>query len=179
MKEEKLIQRLKDRDESALEEFLRRFGPLMRYIIAPILPGEQDREECISETVLTVWEKIHTYDPEKSAWTTWLTAVTRNGALNKARKLRREDTQELTPDIPSPEPTPEERVIQKEREAALVEALGYLGDRERMLFYRKYYYRQSTAQIAAELGMTQRSVEGRLYRIKQKLRKRLGGDGYA
>jgi RNA polymerase sigma-70 factor (ECF subfamily) len=39
MKEEKLIQRLKDRDETALEELLRRFGPLMRYIIAPILPG--------------------------------------------------------------------------------------------------------------------------------------------
>ena len=179
MKEGKLIQRLKDRDETALEELLRRFGPLMRYIIAPILPGEQDREECISETVLTVWEKIQSYDPEKGNWTTWLTAVTRNGALNKARKLRRGETQELTPDIPSPDPTPEEQVIQKEREAALVEALGYLGDRERMLFYRKYYYRQSTAQIAAELGMTQRSVEGRLYRIKQKLRKRLGGDGYA
>ena len=179
MKEEKLIQRLKDRDESALEELLRRFGPLMRYIIAPILPGEQDREECISETVLTVWEKIQSYDPEKGKWTTWLTAVTRNGALNKARKLRRGETQELTPDIPSPDPTPEEQVIQKEREAALVEALGYLGDRERMLFYRKYYYRQSTAQIAAELGMTERSVEGRLYRIKRKLRKRLGGDGYA
>ena len=179
MKEEKLIQRLKDRDETALEELLRRFGPLMRYIIAPILPGEQDREECIAETVLTVWEKIQSYDPEKGNWTTWLTAVTRSGALNKARKLRRGETQELTPDIPSPDPTPEEQVIQKEREAALVEALGYLGDRERMLFYRKYYYRQSTAQIAAELGMTQRSVEGRLYRIKQKLRKRLGGDGYA
>ena len=179
MKEEKLIQRLKDRDETALEELLRRFGPLMRYIIAPILPGEQDREECISETVLTVWEKVESYDPEKGSWTTWLTAVTRNGALNKARILRRGETQELTPDIPSPDPTPEEQVIQKEREAALVEALGYLGDRERMLFYRKYYYRQSTAQIAAELGMTQRSVEGRLYRIKQKLRKRLGGDGYA
>ena len=179
MKEEKLIQRLKDRDETALEELLRRFGPLMRYIIVPILPGEQDREECLSETVLTVWEKIETYDPDKGGWTTWLTAVTRNGALNHARKLRRQETQELTPDIPSPEPTPEERVIQKEREAALMEALQYLGDRERMLFYRKYYYRQSTAQMAAELGMTERAVEGRLYRIKQKLRKRLGGDGYA
>ena len=179
MKEKDLVQRLKDRDETALEELLRRFGPLMRYIIAPILSGDQDREECLSETVLTVWEKIDSYDPAKSAWTTWLTAVTRNGALNRARKLRREDTQELTPDIPSPEPTPEELVIQKEREAALVEALQYLGDRERMLFYRKYYYRQSTAQMAAELGMTQRAVEGRLYRIKEKLRKRLGGDGYA
>ncbi|MBR5534775.1 MAG: sigma-70 family RNA polymerase sigma factor [Ruminiclostridium sp.] len=179
MNEKDLVQRLKDRDQSALEELLRHFGPLMRYIIAPILPGEQDREECLSETVLTVWEKIGTYDPDKGGWTTWLTAVTRNRALNRARQLRREDTQELTPDIPSPEPTPEERVIQKEREAALMEALRYLGDRERMLFYRKYYYRQSTAQMAAELGMTERAVEGKLYRIKQKLRKRLGGDGYA
>lgn len=179
MKEKELIQRLQDRDETALEELLLRFGPLMNYIIAPILPGSHDREECLSETVMTVWEKIDTYDPDKGSWTTWLTAVTRNGALNRARKLRREDTQELTPDIPAPEPTPEELVIRKEREAALLEALRYLGDRERMLFYRKYYYRQPTAQIAAELGMTQRAVEGRLYRIKQKLRKRLGGDGDA
>jgi len=179
MKEQDLVRRLKDRDETALEELLRRFGPLMRYIIAPILPGEQDREECLSETVMTVWEKIDSYDPDKGGWTTWLTAVTRNGALNRARQLRRTETRELTPDIPSPEPTPEELVIRKEREAALVEAIQYLGDRERMLFYRKYYYRQPTAQMAAELGMTQRAVEGRLYRIKQKLRKRLGGDGDA
>lgn len=179
MKEQDLVRRLQDRDETAVEEFLRRFTPLMGYIIAPILPGAHDREECLSETVMTVWEKIDTYDPDKGSWTTWLTAVTRNGALNRARKLRREDTQELTPDIPAPEPTPEELVIRKEREAALLEALRYLGDRERMLFYRKYYYRQPTAQIAAELGMTQRAVEGRLYRIKQKLRKRLGGDGDA
>ena len=36
-----------------------------------------------------------------------------------------------------------------------------------MLFYRKYYYLQPTAQIAAELGMTERAVEGRLYRLKK------------
>ena len=179
MKEQDLVRRLQDRDETAMEEFLRRFTPLMSYIIAPILPGAHDREECISETAMTVWEKVGSYDPEKGSWTTWLTAVTRNQALNRARKLRREDSTELTPDIPSPEPTPEERVIQQERQAALVEALQYLGDRERMLFYRKYYYRQPTAQMAAELGMTERAVEGRLYRIKQKLRKRLGGDGDA
>ena len=36
---------------------------------------------------------------------------------------------------------------------------------------------QPIAQIARELGMTQRAVEGRLYRLKQRLRKALGGDG--
>ena len=43
------------------------------------------------------------------------------------------------------------------------------------IIYRKYYYLQSTAQIASELGMTERAVEGRLYRLKQKLRKKLEG----
>ena len=47
---------------------------------------------------------------------------------------------------------------------------------ERELFYRKYYYCQSTAQIAAELGITERAAEGRLYRLRQRLRNLLGGD---
>ena len=64
----------------------------------------------------------------------------------------------------------------KERRQALERALTALPQRDRLLFYRKYYYRQSTAQIAAELGTTERAVEGRLYRIKKALRKALGGD---
>ena len=46
----------------------------------------------------------------------------------------------------------------------------------RDLFYRKYYYCQSTAQMAAELSLTERAVEGRLYRLRQSLRQQLGGD---
>ena len=79
-------------------------------------------------------------------------------------------------DLPSAEPPPEERLLQQERRQALERALTALPQRDRLLFYRKYYYRQSTAQIAAELGTTERAVEGRLYRIKKALRKALGGD---
>ena len=59
--------------------------------------------------------------------------------------------------------------------AALAAALMQLSFQDRTLFYRKYYYLQPTAQIAAELGMTERAVEGKLYRIKKRLRDRLGG----
>jgi RNA polymerase sigma-70 factor (ECF subfamily) len=48
-----------------------------------------------------------------------------------------------------------------------------------VIFFRKYYYLQTTAQIASETGMTERAIEGRLYRIKKRLRKLLGGDGNA
>ena len=44
------------------------------------------------------------------------------------------------------------------------------------LFYRKYYYLQSAAQMAAELGLTERGVEGRLRRIRLRLRKELRGE---
>ena len=79
-------------------------------------------------------------------------------------------------DLPSPEPTPEEVLLQKERQAELSAALARLSQKDRLLFYRKYYYMQSTAQIASELGMSVRAAEGRLYRIKKRLRSMLGGE---
>ncbi|MCI9156136.1 MAG: sigma-70 family RNA polymerase sigma factor [Lawsonibacter sp.] len=103
--------------------------------------------------------------------------LTRNAALNRARR-RKEDTEELSDKIPSGERSPEQALLQKERVAALQRAIARLAQRERIIFYRKYYYQQPTAQIAAELGMTERAVEGRLYRTKKKLRDMLGGEGH-
>ena len=84
--------------------------------------------------------------------------------------------EELSDQIPSGEATPEEALLQKERLAALRKAIDRLAQRDRVIFYRKYYYQQPTSQIASELGMTTRAVEGRLYRTKQKLRDMLGGE---
>lgn len=172
-----MIELIRRRDEKGAALLLLHYAPLMRYIAAPILPNEQDREECVSEAVMRVWDRIEQFDPSRGSWTAWLTALTRNAALDKARKNKRFDTQEdISRETPSKEPTPEELMMKKEREAALMAALRKLSAGERTLFYRKYYYLQSTAQIAAELGMTERAVEGRLYRLKKRLRNSLGGE---
>ena len=160
MHEQEVLALLRAGDERGAEALLRHYAPLMRYII---------------DAALRVWEKFGTYDPARGSWTAWLTALTRNTALNRARK-KSGGSEELSGDLPSAEPTPEERLLQQERRQALERALTALPQRDRLLFYRKYYYRQSTAQIAAELGTTERAVEGRLYRIKKALRKALGGD---
>ena len=129
MHERETIQLIRSRDERGAGDLLLYYGPLLRYVIAPILPREQDREECLSEVAMQVWTKIDSYDPQRGRWTTWLTVLARNAAL-----------------------------------------------RDRVIFYRKYDYQQPTSQIASELGMTTRAVEGRLYRTKQKLRDMLGGE---
>ena len=177
MREREIIELLLQRDEKGMDALLRHYGPLMRYIIAPILKNAQDREDCLSEVLLRVWERIGQFDPEKGSWTAWLTAVTRNAALNQARALARHgDLGDIPPDTPSPEPEPEAVLLRQERHAALSQALQQLSAGDRLLFYRKYYYLQATAQIASELGMTERAVEGRLYRLKQRLRQLLGGE---
>jgi RNA polymerase sigma-70 factor (ECF subfamily) len=98
-------------------------------------------------------------------------------ALNRIRQGRQMDSNgEVLLGLPSMELTPEEEVLKKERQEVLVSALEMLSPKEKLMFYRKYYYLQSTAQIASELGTTERAVEGRLYRIKKQLRKILGGE---
>ena len=66
--------------------------------------------------------------------------------------------------------------LRRERMERLRSAVASLSGAEKNLFYRKYYYLPSTAQIALELGLTERAVEGRLYRLKRQLRKLPGGD---
>ena len=167
---------LLEKNEQGMDALLLHYEPLMRYIIAPILQNPQDREDCLSEVSMRVWEKIGQFDGEKGSFHAWLTAITRNTALNHARRASGSSAEELSESTPSPELSPEEALLKKERQEALKTALSRLSYKDRLLFYRKYYYRQSTAQIAAELGMTERAVEGKLYRLKKQLRKSLGGE---
>ena len=176
MQENTVERLLLEKNEQGMDALLLHYGPLMRYIIAPILQNPQDREDCLSEVSMRVWEKIGQFDGEKGSFHAWLTAITRNTALNHARRASGSRAEELSESTPSPELSPEEALLKKERQEALKTALSRLSYKDRLLFYRKYYYRQSTAQIAAELGMTERAVEGKLYRVKKQLRKSLGGE---
>ena len=177
MTEKDIIAAVRGREPQGASLLLTYYGPLMRYVIAPILPNAHDQEECLSDAVMRVWDRIDQFDPDRGSWTAWVTAVTRSVALNKARSLKNAaESMELTLDIPSPEPTPEELLLRRERQRELQQAISQPSQFERQIFYRKYYYLQSTAQIALETGMTERAIEGRLYRIKKRLRKLLGGE---
>ena len=176
MTEKEILALFAENNSTAAGAFLQKYRPLLLYIISPILADEQLREECVQDIVMNVCGKFSQYDPERGSWNAWLTAIARNTALNYRR--RAQSTEPLGEDIVSGEPTPEEAALQNELKDALTRAVNSLSSRDRMLFYRKYYYLQSTRQIAAELGMTERAVEGRLYRLRGRLQKILGGEGY-
>ena len=178
MQEQEIIELLLQKDEGGMQAMITHYGPLLRYVIAPILSNPQDREDCFSEVVMRIWDKVSAFDEARGSWTAWLTAVARNAALNYRRSSTPNSAEAIPEAAPSSEPSPEEQLLLQERRQALQRALKQLSAGDLALFYRKYYYLQSTAQIASELGMTERAVEGKLYRLRKQLRKVLGGDGY-
>lgn len=166
-----IIELLRQKKPEAIDALLKKYGPLMKYIIEPILSDYREREECLSDVTYRIWDKIDTFQLSKGGFSTWISAITRNAAYNraKANKLKGE-FQEIPEDTKSNDRSPEEEILRKEKIERLHKAIDKLSKKEKQLVYRKYFYLQSTEQIAAELGLTVRGVEGRLYRIKKRLR---------
>lgn len=150
------------------------YGPMVQYIVRGILRDARDTEECVSDVWLRVWERFATFDRTKGTLAAWMTVVARNAAVDRLRRRRAAD--QAWDEQDGAAPSPEEEVLRRERTQLLQKAVDALGAAEQQLFYRKYYYLQSTAQIAAEMGLTERAVEGRLYRLRRRLQKALGGD---
>lgn len=173
MEEELFLELIKDRD-AAMARVAAEYGGLIRYVVSGILNDAQETEDCVADVYLRIWEKAESYTPGRGHLKSWLTAIARNAAVDRLRRGKHGE-EELREDAATA-PSPEEEVLAAERKAQLARALSELSDTERRLVYRKYYYLQSNARIAAELGVTERTVEGRLYRVRKKLKGLLGGE---
>ena len=166
-------------DERGMEALLRKYGGLIRYVVRGIVEDAHDAEECVSDVLLAMWQKAAGYSPERGSLKAYITAASRNAAISrsKAGKKRSVLEAELTDDCSEASETPESELLRREKAEKLKTAFGRLSGQERELFYRKYYYMQSMSRIAAEMGLSERAAEGRLYRIRKRLQTELGGDG--
>ena len=176
MYDQEILQLIRSRQERGLSLLREHYAPLILYILAPILTDERDREECLSDILLRVWNGIGRYQEEKGSFAGWLTAIARNTAIDLARKNARQTGESvLEEESADPAPTPEEALLIRERKKQVTDAVEKLPEREKLIVYRRYFYRQPMKQIAAEMGLSLRAAEGLLYRARKRLQKKLGG----
>ena len=67
MREREIAGLLRDKHPDGMQQLLLHYGPLIRYIIAPIVPDAHDREDCFSEVTLRTWEKADRFAPPSAA----------------------------------------------------------------------------------------------------------------
>ena len=57
MPDQRLIKSFQLRENGSLEKVLQRYKPLILYIITPILPNQEDREDCFSNVAVRLWRR--------------------------------------------------------------------------------------------------------------------------
>lgn len=81
-----LILKLQNKDEAALSKLYDNYSPALYGVIIRICKDEQQAQNILQDTFLTIWEKAHQYNPEKGKFYTWAYRIARNKTLNLIRK---------------------------------------------------------------------------------------------
>ncbi len=174
--EQRLLERLRRRDESALTEVSDRWGRILYGLAFRITGSASDAEECLNDALLDLWQT----PPTRSDTTLLAYAGTlvRRRAVDRVRfntASRRgggdyvcalEELDQCLAD-PDGQNGDESMAIRD----ALQVFLDGLDKENRAIFLLRYYAAYSNKDIAKRCRLSERAVEMRLNRMRKRLRR--------
>lgn len=181
MDDPKIIELYFARNEQAIKETDAKYGRLCHSIAYKILNNNEDSEECVNDTYISVWNAVPPVRPND--FMSFICKITRNQSLKRLEFMNREkrskgvliSLNEL------------EAVLPDEHIAANVsdEDLGKLISRflrtqkedVRNVFIRKYYFFDSIEEISQRCRFTESKVKNMLFRTRNKLKDYLIKEG--
>lgn len=171
------------RDEQAIAQTCRKYGPYCRQIAFNILANLQDAEECESDTYQALWNSIPPQKPEQLA--PYIGRITRNLSLKLLRKKRAQkrgggvsdfSLDELLDCIPKGYDF-NNLVEARELSRIIDRFLRTLQEQQRRVFICRYWYCDSIEEICKQFSLGQSRVKMMLHRTRAKLKQELEKEG--
>ena len=181
MEDKKIIELYFARNEQAIAETDRKYGAYCRAIAYRILEDRLDSEEVANDTYLRLWNTIPPQkpDPLKS----YAGRISRNLALDvydAKHAGKRTGVTLALEELAECLPTRDGEEIGES--AALSDSISRfilsLSEREKIIFVRRYFYCESTANIARRFELKEPNVLVILSRTRKALKKALQKGGY-
>lgn len=184
MSDDRIVALYWERSESAIRESADKYGRYCHRIAYNILNSREDAEESVNDTWLDAWNSMPPHKP--SILSAFLGKITRRIAIDRWRKRHAEKrgggAMELVLDELGeciPDPCGVERALEAQEAARIIRAfLDALSVTERRVFLRRYWYMDSVAVIARDLGFSESKTASMLFRLRGRLRDRLESEGY-
>lgn len=182
MTDEEILTLFFQRDENAIEQTRIKYGAYCGKIAARILSSNEDREECMNDALLRLWNAIPPQRPDSLKL--YLAAVVRNLSFSRYRKLSAQSGTDVGPvlaelaECVQGQETPEEIMLAKDLGKEINLFLGTLRPQDRKIFLRRYFFTESTREIAKRYGLRESSVRVSLSRTRSKLKQHLMQGGY-
>ena len=171
------------RNEEAIIQSKKKYGDYCLHIADSILRNKEDSEEILNDTWLRAWNSIPPQRPE--ILRLFLAKITRNLSLDRLRRSnsqKRASTfklayEELSECLASTQ-SPEDSIVARELEKAIKRFLGQCGKTERDIFLRRYFFFDSTKEIADRYSIRESNVLNLLSRTRKKLKEHLRKEGW-
>ena len=171
MREDVILRRIRSGDPDGLQELMNCYINYVSAVCWNILRNamtKEDVEEVVSDVFLAAWEQAEQIQPGKTK--AWLGSVARNMAKNKLRQMGRElPLEDDILEIPDAH-TPVTEAERKEEQRLVRKSIDRLGQPDREIFQRHYYYCQTVAEISQAMHLNENTVKTRLRRGRTRLR---------
>jgi len=162
-----LLSIAQNKDKEAFQKLFLYFAPRLKTYF--IRSGLKDylAEELAQNTLSTVWEKAHLYNPDKAAASTWIYTIARNKKIDFFRK-NKNNTQELFTNFSYPEQ--KDFIKPRLTSEDIKEILDKLPDEQKKIIEMAYLDDLSHPQIAKKTGLPLGTVKSRIRLALKKIR---------
>ena len=169
-----LVEEAKKGNEKAFASLMNRYRDSIYYMLLKMVNNQYDAEDLTIEAFGKAFRNIESYTP-KFAFSTWLFKIATNNCVDFIRKKQvsptpldhlQDSMENVTVNIQSDLPDPEESLINHQKIAALKDIVSQLKPRYKNLIELRYYKEYSYEEISSELNLPIGTVKAQLYRAK-------------
>ena len=164
-----LVARAQRGDLDAFGALVRRHE-VMAVRVATVVCGSSGAEDATQEAFVRAYRSLHRFDVQRP-FRPWLARIVANVAKNRVRSEHRHTQLALRAprDVVAPDEAAD-AVDAASRRELLADALGRLGERDRLVIAYRWFEDMSEREIAAALGVRPGTVKSRLSRAMDRLR---------
>ena len=169
-----IVEEAKRGNEKAFTSLMDRYRDSIYYMLLKMVNNATDAEDLTIEAFGKAFRNLDSYTP-KFAFSTWLFKIATNNCVDFIRKKQVSPTpldnfpdslDNVTVNIQSDLPDPEESLIHHQKIAALKDIVSQLKPRYKSLIELRYYKEYSYEEISSELNLPIGTVKAQLHRAK-------------
>jgi len=161
-------------NEAAIEMLVRQYESSVFRLALSIVGDPAEANEITQETFIAALRSLPGYQ-EKKSFQAWLYTIALNHSRSHLRK--RKILERLRTTLTTifqverqKEVSPEEEVMQSEKEAQIWRSLSQLDERHRIVVVLRYFHELSIAEISEILSVNEGTIHSRLHSAREKLR---------
>jgi len=174
----KLLEDLKSDAEKGLNHLMDTYMGLVYTIVKNKLGSifyKEDIEECVSTVFYEFYKQRDSIDLNKGSIKSYLCVIAKRRAVDLYREKAKSINSEVQQEESAFKCDNGVNIPDIETKHVLIEAIKNLGSPDSEIFIRKYYFGQSSKDIARAFGIKVNTIDKKISRGLVKLRESLGG----